>query len=137
MTVDVVAGPGVTEPVARGVLEGVGEGPGVVDADSVGDADEGVAEADGSGVGVAAEARDAVGKLNTGVALASRLDAVIGLVALTGSIRMPSCEPAFAVALDGTNGPLPQATVAIAKTAREKSRAAADRPARHPCNDIT
>jgi hypothetical protein len=83
----VVVGPGVAELEPNGVLEGAGVAPGVLDADGVGEAD-----ADGAGVtvAVATAARDAVGKLKTGVALASRLDAVMGLVAETGSIRMPS-----------------------------------------------
>lgn len=90
VVVVVVVGPGVAELEANGVLEGAGVAPGVLDAAGVAETEAGVDDADGAGVAVAATARDAVGKLKTGVALASRLDAVMGLVAETGSIRMPS-----------------------------------------------
>jgi hypothetical protein len=139
VTVVVVVGPGVIKLEARGVLDGVGDAPGVLETDGVGEADAGVEDADGPtvGVAVAAAANEAVGKLKTGVALASRLDAVIGLKGETGSIRMPSCGPAGVVTLGATRGPLPQATAVIPNTPSVKSRATADRPARHPCNNIT
>src|SRR4051812_18670370 len=138
VAIRVAVGPGVVDVAARGVADGVGVAPGVLDTDGVGEADSGVGEAETTGVAVGvASASDVDGRLNTGVAPASRLEASIGFATTTGSIVMPSCEALDASRSDGASDPPPHATAVNARTPSVKSRATVNRPARQPCNNIT